>query len=636
MSGRSSGLIGDWVEEQRQQQRQREARLRLESERERDEAREQRARERDMVRMQRGRQAEYRRRRETEALRLTDELESRVEVLSGFLAAGCRAPAFRAASLMRAEPVVDRRVHDERVAAQAVEVRAHNERVVEMTAALREGDPATVVEYFSAALYASHVWPDGFPRQVVAAFDPVVRQLVLNWELPGYGVVPEARLVRYFVGSDQLRELPRPAGQRRSLYRGVLAQCVLLALRDLFAADEFGVLSSVALNGFVDDFDLATGLRAEVFLATVMVEAEVFARLRLESVGPVDCLVDGLRGQLAVRPDQRASVRPARLPDQLGSGVVARGGEGEPDLLVMDPVEFEGLVADLFRARGMQAVTTQRSHDGGVDVDAVDPDPISGGKIVVQVKRYRSTVPPSAVRDLYGTVQAAGANKGVLVTTSGFGPGSYTFASGKPLTLVAGPELVDLLHRCGLRGRLGNEAGVPVSQPGVAEEVDAESGEYNVLGMSWAGRVPLDVCALVCVGGRVLSDNHFVFFNNPQTPDGSVRMLGEFAGDRAAIRVAFDELPEEADRLVLVAAVDPEADPNADLDGFTQAGIRLRDAEGGELDQVPVSDGRPGETALVLGSFRRRATGDWRFVVGGKGYSGGLESLVRDFGVDVD
>lgn len=226
-----------------------------------------------------------------------------------------------------------------------------------------------------------------------------------------------------------------------------------------------------------------------------------------------------MSGLLAVKPDQRAAVRPGRFPDQVGSGVVSRGGEGEPDLLVMDPVEFEGLVADLFRVRGMEAVTTQRSHDGGVDVDAVDPDRISGGKIVVQVKRYRNTVPPSAVRDLFGTVQAAGANKGVLVMTSGFGPGSYTFASGKPLTLVAGPELVDLLHRCGLRGRLGGEAGAAVPQQvGVTEEPDAASGDYNVVGMSWAGSVPLDVCALVCVGGRVLSDSHFVFFNNEVPP----------------------------------------------------------------------------------------------------------------------
>jgi restriction system protein len=103
----------------------------------------------------------------------------------------------------------------------------------------------------------------------------------------------------------------------------------------------------------------------------------------------------------------------------------------------------------------------------------------------------------------------------------------------------------------------------------------------------------------------------------------------------AAIRFSFDGLPERADRLVLVAAVDPEVNPGADLVGFTDAGIRLRDAMGAELDRLDVSDGRAGETALVLGSFRRRGSGDWEFVVGGKGYPGGLEALVQEYGIEV-
>ena len=46
----------------------------------------------------------------------------------------------------------------------------------------------------------------------------------------------------------------------------------------------------------------------------------------------------------------------------------------------------------------------------------------------------------------------------------------------------------------------------------------------------------------------------------------------------------------------------------------------------------------PGETALVLGSFRRRAGGDWDFVPGGKGYEGegGLVELVQEYGIEVD
>ncbi len=384
----------------------------------------------------------------------------------------------------------------------------------------------------------------------------------------------------------------------------------------------------------MDDHDPATGRRTHVFLATVMAARSAFGGLNLKQVNAVDCLVDGLRGQLSTRPEQRAAVRPGRIPSDVGGGVVSHGDEEEPDLYEMDPIAFESLVADLFRAMGMQAVMTQRSNDGGVDVDAMDPTPIRGGKIVVQVKRYRNTVPPTAVRDLYGTVQDAGANKGVLVTTSGFGPGSHTFANGKPLELVSGGELVDLLHRHGLRGRLGH-GGHGVHPRQTAPDAADLSADHNVLGMSWSGNVALDVCALVCHGNRVLSDDHFVFFNNPRTPDGSVRAVTSKSPDKAAIRVAFDALPTRADRLVLVAAIDPSVNPQADLSGFTDASIRLLDTSGAELDRLPVSDGRSGETALVLGSFRRRAGGDWDFVIGGKGYAGGLEGLVQEYGINV-
>ncbi|MFD3456749.1 restriction endonuclease [Streptomyces sp. NPDC058691] len=702
MSRRSSGLAGIWAEAQRQQQRQREAQLRSQAQRQRDAERQQRAYERDMARGHREQQAAYRRHREADARRRTEELDARVASLQGLLAAGCRAPAFRSAALVRPEQIeafapgplahplampdpnqyqaqggwglgaqrraqaqdeararferdwhaaqaaeaqrqrqlaAYRQQYDQWASAQLAEIRRHNAAIAEMATALRGGDPEAAVEYFSAALYASSAWPEAMPRQLTAAYDPSGRQLVVNWELPKYGIVPEAKSVRFMPSVDQDKETARPVAQRRALYRDVLAQCVLLVLRDLFAADEFGALESVALNGFVDDHDPATGRRTEIFLATVVAARPAFTALNLEQVNAVDCVVDGLRGQLSARPDQRTAVRPGRLPGDVGGNVVTHGGGDEPDLYAMDPIAFESLVADLFRAMGMRAVTTQRSNDGGVDVEADDPTPIRGGKIVVQVKRYRNTVPPTAVRDLYGTVQDAGANKGVLVTTSGFGPGSHAFANGKPLELVSGSQLVDLLHRHGLRGRLGDGApggpGAPGRQPAQVPPEAERPLDHNVLGMSWAGGVAVDVCALVCQGSRVLSDDHFVFFNNPGTPDGAVRSVGDAAPDKAAIRVAFDALPERADRLVLVAAVDPVADPRADLSGFTDAGIRLLDSSGAELGRLEVSDGRPGETALVLGSFRRRAAGNWDFVIGGKGYAGGLEALVQEYGIEV-
>ena len=79
---------------------------------------------------------------------------------------------------------------------------------------------------------------------------------------------------------------------------------MLLVLHELFAADELGALESVALNGFVDGHDPATGRPGRIFLATVTASRTAFAELHLAQVSAVDCLVDALRGQLSARPDQ--------------------------------------------------------------------------------------------------------------------------------------------------------------------------------------------------------------------------------------------------------------------------------------------------------------------------------------------
>jgi restriction system protein len=124
----------------------------------------------------------------------------------------------------------------------------------------------------------------------------------------------------------------------------------------------------------------------------------------------------------------------------------------------MDWKEFEHLIRELFEkefsSNGGEVKITQASRDGGVDAVAFDPDPIRGGKIVIQAKRYTNTVTVSAVRDLYGTVMNEGATKGILVTTSDYGPDAYSFAKDKPLTLLNGGHLLFLLEKHGHKARI--------------------------------------------------------------------------------------------------------------------------------------------------------------------------------------
>jgi len=124
----------------------------------------------------------------------------------------------------------------------------------------------------------------------------------------------------------------------------------------------------------------------------------------------------------------------------------------------MDWKDFENLVCELFEKEfcenGGEVKITQASRDGGVDAIAFDPDPIRGGKIVIQAKRYTNTVGVSAVRDLYGTVMNEGATKGILVTTADYGTDAYEFAKNKPLTLLNGSNLLFLLEKHGHKARI--------------------------------------------------------------------------------------------------------------------------------------------------------------------------------------
>jgi restriction system protein len=142
----------------------------------------------------------------------------------------------------------------------------------------------------------------------------------------------------------------------------------------------------------------------------------------------------------------------------------------------MDWEDFEHLIHEAFETEfsqnGGEVRITQASRDGGVDAVAYDPDPIRGGKIVIQAKRYTSIVGVSAVRDLHGTVVDEGATKGILVTTADYGPDAYGFAKGKPLALLSGSNLLHLLEKRGHKATVDVKAAMQT----LADQKEAELG----------------------------------------------------------------------------------------------------------------------------------------------------------------
>jgi hypothetical protein len=216
-------------------------------------------------------------------------------------------------------------------------------------------------------------------------------------------------------------------------------------------------LEQIAINVEQSWHDPATGKPMSGIIASVFGAVDYFASLNLSQLDPTACMRDlkgivtpSLETQSPIRPIFEMNTDDKRIVDSKDVDGTLVGGE---NLAMMPWEDFEHLVAQLFEWEfakdGAEVKVTQASRDRGVDAILFDPDPIRGGKYVLQAKRYTLTVDVASVRDLYGTVMNEGANRGILITTSSYGPDSYEFAKDKPISLIDGPRLLEMLTKHG-------------------------------------------------------------------------------------------------------------------------------------------------------------------------------------------
>ncbi len=153
----------------------------------------------------------------------------------------------------------------------------------------------------------------------------------------------------------------------------------------------------------------------------------------------------------------------------------------------------------------------------------------------------------------------------------------------------------------------------------------------------------LDAAALVCgPDNRVLSDGHFVFYNNLSTPDGSVRHLGDNTtgagdGDDERITVDLDGLDRAGgvEQVVFTVSIHDASARGQSFGKVDEAYIRVVDnATGREMCRYELSYDAATETAMVFGALYRRG-GEWKFRAIGQGYDNGLAGIVTDYGVDL-
>ena len=360
----------------------------------------------------------------------------------------------------RRQVVIARRKHEGQVAEAEREVAQHNAQIEQMAVGLRDMDRFAVSQYVQMVLDRSP-YPAGFPAERSAGYVPESSLLAVEWYLPSVEVVPGEKAFRHVKIHKAVEPTARPLAESGKLYQSVIAQIALRTVREVFDATSEDTVSTVVFNGRVHAVDPLTGQKIQPHLITLRATREQFSRLVLDEpkFKPVECVRKYFFADVSPHPDELIPVEPV-MPYSMADPRIVEPVDvisdidKRPNLLDYSPKEFESFIQNLFAKMGFDTKLYQASGDGGIDCVAYDPHPITGGKFIVQAKLYTRTVQPTHVRDLWGTVQHEGATKGIMITTSGYGPDSYKFAGGKPLNLIDGSGLLSLCQQNEIPARI--------------------------------------------------------------------------------------------------------------------------------------------------------------------------------------
>ena len=167
-------------------------------------------------------------------------------------------------------------------------------------------------------------------------------------------------------------------------------------------------------------------------------------------------------------------------------------------------------------------------------------------------------------------------------------------------------------------------------------------GKIFVVGLGWdpnesASAHPFDLDAsafLVGSNGKILSDEYFVFYNNPQSPDGSViyggdNRTGAGEGDDETLTIDTSKINPEIQQVVFCCSIDEADERMQNFSMVNNAFIRIYEQSSGSvLATYYLAEVASNETAFILGRLVNTTEG-WDFEAYPIGYPGGLTQLLE-------
>lgn len=134
--------------------------------------------------------------------------------------------------------------------------------------------------------------------------------------------------------------------------------------------------------------------------------------------------------------------------------------------------------------------------------------------------------------------------------------------------------------------------------------------------------------------GKLVTDDYFIFYNNPKSPDGSTDYPGdsrggEAEGDDEVINIDLSKVNPKVEFLYFAVTIDQWEERGHNFGHVHNSYINIRNtADNSILCRYQLKDDFVAEDSLIIAAISRNG-GDWNVEALGQAFSGGLNTLVE-------
>lgn len=134
---------------------------------------------------------------------------------------------------------------------------------------------------------------------------------------------------------------------------------------------------------------------------------------------------------------------------------------------------------------------------------------------------------------------------------------------------------------------------------------------------------------------RLISDKHFIFYNNLTSPDSAKsiehtgdNLTGIGAGDDEVIKIDLTKVPADIEKIVVAVTIHEAQERKQNFGQVQNAFVRIVNLQNEqEVVRYDLVEDYSVETALIMAELYRK-DGEWRLNAVGGGYQGGLQALL--------